>query len=168
MRKIKCLGVMFAMTNGKKSKQLYETILQQKLVGESDGSTFLDFEDIFGLHEGFDKFVGGESGYHPPIDVKLDKSKPNNFQLYFETNDLDNLVETLKSTDGIEMIHDIVEYSYGQRVSRFYDYDKNIFEISESFECAAKRLLAQGLTVDEIAERFGDSVESVQQLLRTK
>lgn len=48
---------------------------------------------------------------------------------------------------------------------RFYDYDGHIIEVAESIKVVATRLLSQGMTVEEIAVQFGDSVEVIEELL---
>ena len=66
---------------------------------------------------------------------------------------------------GLEFIHGSKEYPWGQRVMRFYDYDKYIVEVAESMESAARRFLAQGFSVEETAERAMFPVEFVKRLL---
>jgi len=163
--KPKYLGLLLATANAEKSKDFYANVLQQKIVCDHF-SEHLDLEG-FSLNADFDKLLEGKWASQP-IKSKVDKTKPNNFQLYFEVDDLDYWVAKLKATEGIEMIHDIVEYTYGQRVSHFYDPDGHVVELSESFETAAKRLMAQGLSIEQVAERFGDSVEIVKQLLENE
>jgi len=85
--------------------------------------------------------------------MKTGKTQPNNFQLYFEVEDLDYWQNKISSTEGIEFIHKAKEYPWGQRFFRFYDYDKFIVEVAESMESVAKRFLSQGLSVEETAER---------------
>jgi len=165
MKTPKYMGLLFATANVEKSKDFYANVLQQKIVSD-DIPEHLDFED-FALQANFDKFLKGK-WTSKPIEAKIDKTKPNNFQIYFEVDDLDYWVAKIKATEGIQMIHDIVETTYGQRISHFYDPDGHIVELAESFETATKRLMAQGLSIEEIAERFGDSAESVQQLLEEK
>jgi len=52
-------------------------------------------------------------------------------------------------------------------VLRFYDYDGHIIEIGEDLKVVAKRFQAQGLTVEEIAEKLELPLEYVKQLLHT-
>ena len=64
---------------------------------------------------------------------------------------------------GIEFIHEIKEYPWGQRVFRFYDYDKFIVEVAESMKSVAMRYLAQGLSVEETAKCAMLPIEVVKQ-----
>lgn len=98
--------------------------------------------------------------------MKLEpQEKPDNFQLYFEVEDLDAWEDKLKALEGIEFLHGIKEYPWGQRVMRFYDYDKYIVETAESMESVAKRFLSQGLSAEETAERTMLPVGFVEQFL---
>ncbi|MGE4284585.1 MAG: VOC family protein, partial [Clostridia bacterium] len=79
-------------------------------------------------------------------------SKPDNFELYFEEAQFDEFVKRLKSFE-IQYVHDVIEYPWGQRVIRFYDPDMHMIEVGESMETVVKRFIAQGLSVEETAER---------------
>lgn len=163
MSKIKWMGLLITVSDIEKSRIFYEKIMELELLSVTEG--MVEFKNGITLYQDHD-YVGIVAGDYAlkPTGVKLEmKKKPNNFQLYFEVEDLDYWVAKIKSTDGIEIIHDVMEYEWGQHVFRFYDYDKHIVEVSESIDYVARRFLAQGLTVEEIAERFGDPVEYVQQ-----
>lgn len=67
------------------------------------------------------------------------------------------------SDSEIEVIHDTLTYDWGQKVFRFYDYDKHIVEVSESIQGVFNRLYAQGLSLPKIAERFGEPLEIVKE-----
>lgn len=67
------------------------------------------------------------------------------------------------SDSEIKVIHDTLTYDWGQKVFRFYDYDKHIVEVSESIQGVFNRLYAQGLSLPKIAERFGEPLEIVKE-----
>jgi hypothetical protein len=94
--------------------------------------------------------------------------KTNNFQLYFEVEDLEAVAEKIKAVEGIELIYDVGENfsSFPQRGIRFYDFDGHLIEVAESLQVLARRLLAQGMNIEEVAEQFGDSVETIQEILK--
>lgn len=151
---MKYCGTLISVSDMEKSKNFYEKVMEQKVLMD------------LGVHVSFENGLSLQSNYEELVGEKLDLHfKPNNFQLYFEVEDLDYWDAKIKSTDGIEFIHQSKEYPWGQRVMRFYDYDKYIVEVSESMEIVARRYLAQGLTVEETAERTMFPVEFVKQLL---
>ncbi|MBE5976409.1 MAG: glyoxalase/bleomycin resistance/dioxygenase family protein [Paenibacillaceae bacterium] len=146
-------GTLIAVSDMEKAKQFYETVMEQKVIMD------------LGVHVSFGGF-SLQSNYAELVGADLPgKTQPNNFQLYFEVEDLDYWQNKISSTEGIEFIHKAKEYPWGQRVMRFYDYDKFIVEVSESMASVAKRFLAQGLSVEETAERTMYPVEFVKSLM---
>ena len=149
---MKYCGTLISVSDMEKSKNFYEKVMQQKIM--------LDL----GVHVSFENGLSLQSNYEELVGEKLDMHvKPDNFQLYFEVTDLDEWESKLKATEGIAFIHQSKEYPWGQRVMRFYDYDKYIVEVSESMESVARRYLAQGLSVEETARRTMFPVEFVKQ-----
>lgn len=147
-------GTLIAVADMEKSKTFYEKVMEQKVIMD------------LGVHVSFENGLSLQSNYEELVGEKLEMcEKPNNFQLYFEVEDLDFWESKLKSVEGIQFIHASKEYPWGQRVMRVYDYDKYIVEVSESMVSVAKRFLAQGLTVEETAERTMFPVDFVKQLL---
>ena len=146
-------GTLIAVSDMEKAKQFYETVMEQKVIMD------------LGVHVSFGGF-SLQSNYAELVGADLPgKTQPNNFQLYFEVEDLDYWQNKISSTEGLEFIHKAKEYPWGQRVMRFYDYDKFIVEVAESMASVAKRFLAQGLSVEETAERTMYPVEFVKSLM---
>ncbi|MBE5983504.1 MAG: glyoxalase/bleomycin resistance/dioxygenase family protein [Paenibacillaceae bacterium] len=146
-------GTLIAVSDMERAKQFYETVMEQKVIMD------------LGVHVAFGGF-SLQSNYPELVGADLPgKTQPNNFQLYFEVEDLDYWQNKISSTEGIEFIHKAKEYPWGQRVFRFYDYDKFIVEVAESMERVAKRFLSQGLSVEETAERTMYPVEFVKSLI---
>ena len=86
----------------------------------------------------------------------------NNFELYFEEADFDSFISKIDSYTNILYIQHIVEHSWGQRVTRFYDPDKHIIEVGESMRSVVKRLLSQGMTFEAAAEKSQHPLEFVK------
>ena len=151
-----------------RSRSFYETVMEQEIAGVncddhinyvSGLALQLDYK---GIVEGSDKFSATPTG------AKLEvKNKANSYQIAFEVEDIDYWQTKIKAS-GAHIIHDVHEYVWGQRVIRFYDPDGHIIELGEDIALLAKRFLAQGLTEQDIAERFGSPLEEVQQLLDAK
>ncbi len=151
---MKYQGTLIAVSDMEKAKHFYEVVMEQKVLMD------------LGVHVAFENGLSLQSNYEELVGVKLEaRERPNNFQLYFEVEDLVYWEGKLKSTDGILFIHESKEYPWGQRVLRFYDYDKYIVEVSESMESVAKRFLSQGLSIEETAERTQFPVEFVKSLV---
>jgi predicted enzyme related to lactoylglutathione lyase len=148
-------GTLIAVSDMEKAKYFYEVVMEQKVAMD------------LGVHVAFVGGVSLQSNYEELVGEKLEAhAQPNNFQLYFEVENLDHWETKLKATEGIVFIHKSKEYPWGQRVMRFYDYDKYIVEVSESMESVAKRFLAQGLSIEETAERTMFPVDFVKGLVK--
>lgn len=147
-------GTLIAVSDMAKSKYFYEKVMEQKIL--LDLGVHVSFERGLSLQSNYEELVGEVLGIQP---------RPNNFELYFEVEDLEHWQEKIKKIDGIEFIHEAKEYPWGQRVMRFYDYDQHIIEIAESMTSVAKRYLAQGLSVEETAQRTMYPVDFVKMLL---
>ena len=147
-------GTLISVSDMEKAKHFYEVVMEQKVMMD------------LGVHVAFDRGLSLQSNYEELVGETLPpKAQPNNFQLYFEVEDLDAWQDKIAGTEGIEFIHRAKEYPWGQRVMRFYDYDRYIVEVSESMASVAKRFLKQGLSVEETAERTMFPVEFVKSLL---
>jgi len=146
-------GTLISVSNMEKAKRFYEVVMEQKV--------FMDL----GVHVSFERGLSLQSNYEELVGENLpSKPRPNNFQLYFEVEDLDYWQDKITNTEGIEFIHKAKEYPWGQRVMRFYDYDEYIVEVAEKMESVARRFLKQGLSVEETAQRTMFPVEFVKSI----
>lgn len=126
------------------SRKFYEDVLNQKVI--LDFGANITFDGEFSLQT---KTTWADFINKTEDDIM---SKPDNFELYFEEAQFDEFVKRLKSFE-IQYVHDVIEYPWGQRVIRFYDPDMHMIEVGESMETVVKRFIAQGLSVEETAER---------------
>ncbi len=86
-----------------------------------------------------------------------------NFELYFESDDLDAVLERLTEA-GTPVIHPLREQPWGQRVFRVYDPDGHIVEIGEPMSAVVARFLRQGVSEEEAAQRSSMPLEFVRQI----
>ena len=121
------------------------------------------------MQRNYKDIIEGSKNYAPtPTGAKLEvKAKANSYQLAFEVEDIDYWQAKIRASDA-QIIHDVHEYNWGQRVIRLYDPDGHIIELGEELEVVAKRFLAQGLTEQEVSDKFRFPLEYVQQLLNAK
>ncbi len=138
---MKYICSLITVSDIKKSRDFYEYILEQKV--KYDFGENVTFEGDFAIHEKshFQKLIN---------DIEI-KSGGNNFELYFEHDDIEGIEKKL-ANNNIKFIHQTREQPWKQRVIRFYDPDQNIIEIGESMEFLAFRLFKEGNAVKEISE----------------
>lgn len=88
----------------------------------------------------------------------------NRFELYFETENLEEVFIPLKAAN-IHFLHEIHEENWGQRTIRFFDPDNHLIEIGESISCFIKRMLDSGLTKEQVSAKTGVALVDFEKIL---
>ena len=94
-------------------------------------------------------------------------NKSNRFELYFETELIDETYKKLNN-ERIEFLHETHEEPWGQRTIRFFDPNKHLIEIGEPLEIFVNNMNAKGLSSKQIAEKSGIPIETVISLIKEK
>lgn len=149
---MKYQGCLLAVKDISISKHFYEKVLHQNAI--MDIGVHVTFEG-FSLQQEYAEIVG--------VSVDSVKEQSHNFQVYFEVEDLDKAYAEMKSIPGLQWVHEIKEYPWGQRDIRVYDPDKHIVEIAEDMNTVIKRFFSQGMSAEEVAERTMFPLEVVKQ-----
>lgn len=99
------------------------------------------------------------------INKKLETTfESNRFELYFETENLEEISDKLK-TAGVRFLHPIHEESWGQRTIRFFDPDNHLVEIGEPMDVFVNNMHKKGLTPAQISAKSGIPLEKVVGLI---
>ena len=138
---MKYMCPLIVVNDVKRSREFYENVLEQTV--KVDFGENVTFEGDFAIHQ--------KKHFKSLINNVEIKEKSNNFELYFEHDDLEDVVSKIKNL-GLEFVHEIIEQPWKQQVIRFYDYDKNMIEIGERMEHVAYRLFKQHYKIEEICE----------------
>ena len=128
--------------NIERSREFYEKTLKQKV--KYNFGVNISFEGGFAIHL--------KEHFEGVAKVKATLNGSNNFELYFETENIDEILYELKEIK-VEFLHELEEQPWGQRVIRFYDPDRHIVEIGEAMEGVVLRLHKQGQSLDEIVAK---------------
>ena len=88
--------------------------------------------------------------------------RAHNAELYFESQDFDGDAARVKAA-GVELLHEVREYPWGQRVLRFYDPDGHIIELGEAMSTVVLRFLDQGMSEEEVCARSQHPMEFIRQ-----
>jgi hypothetical protein len=113
--------------------------------------------------------LGGPGKHIIPSELGLNSIRNkdvNRFELYFESEDLQELIKKLKSLNT-RLLHDIHEEPWGQRTIRFFDPDNHLIEIGEPMKVFLGRLHDQGFSFYQISNRTGVPAEEVMELLKS-
>lgn len=154
---IKLVSSVLFVKDIQASRHFYETVLAQKVL--MDHGPNVGFEGGFAIWQ--------TDHAHQMIFGTLQEKGKDNSELYFETNTLDDFLNTLND-QAVKFIHPIREQPWGQRVVRFYDLDDNIIEVGEPMPAVIIRYAQQGLTAEQIAAKTSMPLEIVKQILESK
>ena len=154
--KLKFMCSVITVSDIKRSRDFYENVLGQKV--EADYGQNVSFGG-FAIH------------LRPHFQMLIDNKEAvvggNNFELYFEYDNLVQIVEKLKA-ENVDFIHELREAPWKQFGIKIYDPDKNIIEIGETMEYLSFRLYRQGNSFDEIAKLTGLSIEFIEKSVNDK
>jgi len=151
--KVKFICPVITVADMKVSRNFYENILGQTV--EADYGENVSFGG-FAIHL--------QPHFKMLINNKEMLSGANNFELYFEYDNLEQIYEKLKA-EKVEFIHELREEPWKQWVLRFYDPDKNIIDIGESMEHLIVRLYQQNHSADEIFGMTGLNREFIEKAI---
>lgn len=94
----------------------------------------------------------------------ISDTRVNRFELYFETENLQELFDELKN-NNVRFLHEINEEPWGQMTIRFFDPDNHLLEIGESMKQFVTRFYNQGLNVEQVSKRTSVPVGEVRRLV---
>jgi catechol 2,3-dioxygenase-like lactoylglutathione lyase family enzyme len=95
---------------------------------------------------------------------KISNLSSNRFELYFETENLPEILEVLKNRN-VRLLHEIHEEPWGQLTIRFFDPDNHLIEIGESMRQFVCRFYHQGLTIEQVSKRTSVPVAEIERLI---
>ena len=151
---MKFTGTLIAVKDIEASKRFYNDVLGLNVVADFGANVTLEGGVVLQSLETWRQFICTD-------DVVFQN---NAGELYFEEDNLDAFCEHLKSFN-ICYVHELQEHPWGQRVIRFYDFDKHIIEVAEKLETVIFRFMKQGLSAEETAARMNIPVDFVKSCL---
>ncbi len=154
---MKFICPLLVVSDMQRSREFYENLLNQKV--KFDFGENVTYHGDFAIHL--------QSHYAGLIDNKTITFGGNNFELYFENNELEQIVQVLKD-NHVSFVHEIREQPWRQKVVRIFDPDKHIIEIGESLEHLVLRLNQEDMSADQIIRITGIPSEHVNHILRQK
>ncbi|RPJ51501.1 MAG: hypothetical protein EHM21_02575 [Chloroflexi bacterium] len=153
---LKFLGSILFVENINRSRQFYEEVLGQIVdldfganVGYKSGISLWQRDHAWPIIFG-GKVLNQPTACQPEV------------ELGFEIADIEEADKRLAAA-GVKYLHPLIEQPWGQRTVRFYDPDGHLIEIGELMAVVIARLLSQGMTIEQSAQRTGMPVEIVRQ-----
>jgi len=152
-------GSVIFVKDIKVSRRFYEELLGQKVM--------VDFGQVVGFEGGFSIWQV-DHAYSILFDTQADQASVlgyRNLELCFEDGEIHAIWERI-SSKNVKLVHALREQPWGQLVFRFYDPDEHIVEIGEPIPVFVSRFLAQGMSVEEVAERTSVPKEAVGEIAK--
>ena len=153
MLKFKC--PLLAVSDMEKSIRFYEEVIGDR-VAMSFGEN-VQFEGGFALQE--------MKKWKTMLHTQQVRRKNNAVELYFEDEDFDGFMDSLKDFPEIEYIHGVEEMPWGQRIIRFYDPDFHIIEVGEAMDAVIRKMLKSGMTIEQVSEKSQYPIEYIKRLV---
>lgn len=150
-------GTMIVVKDIERSKRFYQEVLGLEVVKDFGANVTLTGGVIL-------QTLNTWKGFIQKQDSQI-LFENNAAELYFEEDEMDAFLEKLQQIPHIEYVNPVIEYSWGQRVVRFYDPDKHIIEVGENMTLFVRNLFGVGLSVDEIAAKMDVPVDFVRSCL---
>ena len=137
------------------SKKFYCQILSQKME--------YDFGNNIGLKCGLSLWEVQEN-HKINKDFYTTSNKNGALELYFETENIQNIVDEIKQKKN-SVYHDLIEESWGQKTIRFFDPDQNLIEIGEKLEVFIQRMHREGLDIKQINKKTGVPIDQIRNII---
>jgi len=147
-------GTLIAVSNMEKSKKFYQDLLGMHVVGDFGANVQLENGLFLQTKDTWASFIANKE-----IIVEH-----NAGELYFETQDMDAFIKSLKMYQ-VEYVHEPIEHCWGQRAVRFYDPDHHIIEVAEDLVMVIKRFADSGMSAEEVAVRMDVPVSYIKEHL---
>lgn len=139
------------------SKKFYETALGQEVL--ADHGPHVAFTGGFSIwlaESAVPIITQGKRTHTGPL-------AHDNFELYFECPDIESAWDKTQEA-GAEPIHAIIEQPWLQKGFRVKDPDGHVVEVGEPLPALVKRLMSQGMSVEEVHESTSLPIEFVRQI----
>ena len=121
---MKLKSILIVVRDIEKSKQFYHDLFGLDVVLDNDGNMILTEGLVLQDKKIWEKFLGQEI-----------IPRNNSCEIYFEERNIDSFIEKLERLyPSIQYVNRLMEYSWGQKVVRFYDLDRNLIEVGTPVE----------------------------------
>ena len=67
----------------------------------------------------------------------------------------------MKEYSEFDYLGNVIEYSWGQRVIRFYDLVGHLIEVGENMKMVIERFLNAGMTIEEVSVKMDIFIEDL-------
>lgn len=151
---MKLKNMLIVVKDIERSKAFYKGLFNLEVLADFDGNVVLTEGLVLQEETVWKDFLKREIHF-----------QSNNAELYFEENDMDWFIKKLNQwSKPITYVTEFSQHEWGQRVVRFYDPDGHLIEVGESMDFVARRILLQGMSVEETAAKTQMAYKKVEEI----
>ncbi len=151
---LKFYSPVIFVKNIEKAKEFYMSLLGQEI--EHDFGSNIIFKSRLSLWQ-IDK-------NHEIAVVARNPKKGSSFELYFETDNIEESTAQIKAS-GARLLHNIKTEHWGQMTIRFFDPDGHLIEIGEAFEVFIRRIYRETKSIEETSRQTGVPVTTIEKII---
>ncbi|MEF9879915.1 MAG: VOC family protein [Clostridia bacterium] len=153
---MKYSGVCLLVEDMERAKRFYTETLAQHI--SMDMGQNVTFEGGFSLQSDYERLMG--------IAQTEVTQQSNSFELYFEEDDLDQVIAKLEAYGNITFRHRKREAPWGQYSLVFYDPDGHLIEVGETMPAMVGRFTKKGLSPAQVSQRTSLPLPAVLEMLK--
>lgn len=154
MTKIKFQSPVLFVEDIDRAKDFYTRVLKGSI--EHDFGKNITFFGGLSIWELNDKHV---------IKQNLNTTDPSNrFEMYFETEDINQTFDSLKKAQVV-FLHELHTEAWGQITCRFFDPDHHLIEVGESMPTFIKRIYGETGSLEKTTEITGVPTDTIQKII---
>lgn len=156
----KCIPVLFVKNAGI-SRKFYTEIIGFTVVMDNGGMN-LTFKEGFAVWQ-----IQPDNIIPKTLDIEkiTNKESASRFELYFETENIDQIQASLKE-NNVEFLHEMNTELWGQRTIRFYDPDRHLIEVGEELSIFLKRIYEEeGRNLESTARKTFMPIDVLKSLV---
>ena len=155
-------NILLVVNDIEKSKVFYRELFGLEVIADFGGNVMLTERLVLQERKNWEAALGCLVQYGG-----------HDAELYFEESRMEDFLQKLKKWEQsvspvnyvstVQSALQMEERDWGQRVIRIYDPDYHVIEIAETTEGVVRRLKAEGLSLQEIAEKVRLPLDMIEE-----
>lgn len=149
-------NILLVVNDIEKSKVFYRELFGLEVIADFGGNVMLTERVVLQERKNWEAALGCLVQYGG-----------HDAELYFEESRMEDFLQKLQKAEQsallVKYASPMEERDWGQRVIRIYDPDYHVIEIAETTEGVVRRLKAEGLSLQEIAEKVRLPLDMIEE-----
>jgi len=153
---VKFEGTLLVVNDIEISKKFYKDMFDLDVIYDFGANATLTGGISLQTRSSWIQFTG--------IGEKDVRYKGNDMELCFTGTDVDEFDKKVKK-NNVKYYQKMTEMPWGQRTVRIYDPDDHVIEVGEDMVFAAKRLLSEGMSIEDVSKKTMFPIEAIRSFI---